>query len=323
MSNTIILKNSSVASKVPNPSDLSLGELAINTTDGKMFTKKGDGTVVEVGSGAPAILDFNTSVSNVYPTIGVETLTNKRHPVTDKPIYTQAWDGLTPNPSNDFTVNTGLTGIDKCWVQRFTIDNNNSETVTGNSNWDISDTSQIYIQASTDGTYTNVILPDNSSFYNNAPYIIILEYTKTLDTSSGPIAGPQSGDILQKVAVDNPFATSTAMTIGLLINEINITPRSTNSTFMITITMPYRIDFDPDEAFAISVYTDDVRTPDKAIGTSFTSSGTIISSLTTALMLSNTTSSVKNIKVKVSSVSNSPLVNALYPNMLIIEEVQN
>jgi hypothetical protein len=31
---------------------LTLGELALNTTDGKLFTKKGDGTVVEIGAGA-------------------------------------------------------------------------------------------------------------------------------------------------------------------------------------------------------------------------------------------------------------------------------
>ena len=48
MANTIILKQSSVASKVPLPGDLSLGELAINTTDGKLFTKKGDGSVIEL-----------------------------------------------------------------------------------------------------------------------------------------------------------------------------------------------------------------------------------------------------------------------------------
>lgn len=50
----IRLKRSSVAAKVPLVSDLDLGEMAINTNDGKVFIKKDDGTasIVEVGGGA-------------------------------------------------------------------------------------------------------------------------------------------------------------------------------------------------------------------------------------------------------------------------------
>ena len=50
MANTIIHKRSSTASAVPTAGSLSLGELAINTTDGKVYLKKGDGSVVEVSS---------------------------------------------------------------------------------------------------------------------------------------------------------------------------------------------------------------------------------------------------------------------------------
>lgn len=46
-------KRSSVADKVPQTTDLALGELAINTYDGKLFLKKNDGveTVIEIGGG--------------------------------------------------------------------------------------------------------------------------------------------------------------------------------------------------------------------------------------------------------------------------------
>lgn len=56
MSNKILHKRSSVASKVPLATDLTLGELSINTADGKIFIKKDNGTVsvVEVGAGASA-----------------------------------------------------------------------------------------------------------------------------------------------------------------------------------------------------------------------------------------------------------------------------
>ena len=47
----IKLKRSPVASKVPVVADLELGELAVNTWDGKLYLKKNDGTdaIVEVG----------------------------------------------------------------------------------------------------------------------------------------------------------------------------------------------------------------------------------------------------------------------------------
>lgn len=53
MANTLRLKRSSVASKVPLTTDLQLGELAINTFDGKLFLKKDNGTasIVEIGAG--------------------------------------------------------------------------------------------------------------------------------------------------------------------------------------------------------------------------------------------------------------------------------
>lgn len=44
MSNRIKLKRSSTVSKVPQIADLTLGELAINTFDGKLFFKKNNGS---------------------------------------------------------------------------------------------------------------------------------------------------------------------------------------------------------------------------------------------------------------------------------------
>ena len=60
MSNTIIIKNSSVASKIPSPGDLTPGELAINTADSKLYTKNDLGVVVELatGEGGGPVGDF-------------------------------------------------------------------------------------------------------------------------------------------------------------------------------------------------------------------------------------------------------------------------
>ena len=52
MASIIRMKRSSVATKEPTTAQLDLGELAINTRDGKLFLKRADGTeqIVEVGA---------------------------------------------------------------------------------------------------------------------------------------------------------------------------------------------------------------------------------------------------------------------------------
>ena len=54
MANLIKIKRSDVPGRIPTTSDLDLGELAVNTHDGKLYLKKNDGTasIVEVGASA-------------------------------------------------------------------------------------------------------------------------------------------------------------------------------------------------------------------------------------------------------------------------------
>jgi len=53
MANTVKLKRSAVPAKVPTTGDLQLGEIGVNTYDGKLYIKKDDGaeSIVEVGAG--------------------------------------------------------------------------------------------------------------------------------------------------------------------------------------------------------------------------------------------------------------------------------
>lgn len=53
MANLIKLKRSAVAGKAPAVGDLALGELALNTYDGKLYTKKDNGTasIVDLSAG--------------------------------------------------------------------------------------------------------------------------------------------------------------------------------------------------------------------------------------------------------------------------------
>ena len=63
MANQIILKRSSTTGKVPTTAQLALGEIAINTHDGKIFIKKDNGvpTVVEIGG----VTSVNTQTGDV------------------------------------------------------------------------------------------------------------------------------------------------------------------------------------------------------------------------------------------------------------------
>ena len=55
----IKFKRSAVAGKVPTTADLELGQLAINTNDGKLFIKKDDGTasIIEIGATTGSVND--------------------------------------------------------------------------------------------------------------------------------------------------------------------------------------------------------------------------------------------------------------------------
>ena len=73
MANTIKVKRSATQSAIPTTGQLELGELAINTYDGKLFIKKDNGTasVVEIGAGSGTV----TSVGFTGGLISVATAT--------------------------------------------------------------------------------------------------------------------------------------------------------------------------------------------------------------------------------------------------------
>jgi len=59
MANIIKIKQSAVPSRVPTTSDLALGELGVNTYDGKLYAKKDNGVVSIIEIGAAG--SFSTS----------------------------------------------------------------------------------------------------------------------------------------------------------------------------------------------------------------------------------------------------------------------
>ena len=78
------IKQSSVAGKIPSASDLEQGELALNVTDVKLYSKNGSGAIITLASGATSsdevfdmgnvnrqvILDGGDSNDSVFTTHG-------------------------------------------------------------------------------------------------------------------------------------------------------------------------------------------------------------------------------------------------------------
>ena len=71
MAQIVKLKRSSVAEKVPTASDLELGELAMNTVDGKVYFEKNDGspsvqTILTTDSQTTGSIDLTGAVTASY-----------------------------------------------------------------------------------------------------------------------------------------------------------------------------------------------------------------------------------------------------------------
>ena len=98
MAQTVLLKRSSVAGNVPDSSDLSLGEIAVNTADGAVYIKKGNNDIVAVADND--ILHIDTTNSRVG--IGTTSPTGTFHVVGSNAIIDTAdGSGLTINrPGN-------------------------------------------------------------------------------------------------------------------------------------------------------------------------------------------------------------------------------
>lgn len=70
MSNNIVLKNNQISGVVPSPDELVLGEVAINTADGILYTKTNSGDIKAIGAGAGGDITINSPVQSVAGRIG-------------------------------------------------------------------------------------------------------------------------------------------------------------------------------------------------------------------------------------------------------------
>lgn len=107
----IKLKRSGVAGKAPLAGDLDLGELAVNTYDGKLYLRKNDGTdaIVEVGpvrsvagrtgSVALAIAD----IASLQTALDGKAATSHGHAISDVTDLQASLDAMAPVESPSFT----------------------------------------------------------------------------------------------------------------------------------------------------------------------------------------------------------------------------
>ena len=111
MPSKIILKKSSVASKVPVAGDLDFGELAINYSDSKLYFKKADGSIGSFTSAAAAVNSVAGYTGDVTATNLLDAI--KTVDGTGSGLDADTLDGLSSasfylasNP-NGYTTNTG------------------------------------------------------------------------------------------------------------------------------------------------------------------------------------------------------------------------
>ena len=128
------------------------------------------------------------SSSVPYPKVGIETLTNKRHPLNNKPIYTIAYSGT--STGTDIVIPTGLTNIEYSEVISHVIyGDSNTMSGTGSYHNDTYSENRCYIR--TNGSEIVLSISDGNVNYDNNEYYIVIEYTKTADTSTSPIVSSQ------------------------------------------------------------------------------------------------------------------------------------
>ena len=111
MAQTIKLKRSSVAGNVPGSSDLSLGEIALNTADGAVYIKKGNNDIVAVADNDILHIDTTNSRVGIGDTSPDFKLAIRTPAIPSGSTYSWPLDLSRPNTDNrGLTFGVGSSG---------------------------------------------------------------------------------------------------------------------------------------------------------------------------------------------------------------------
>lgn len=221
MAQTIKLKRSSVSGNVPSTSQLELGELAINTFDGKVYIKKDNGTesVIQVGG-----------ASELEPTSSVYT----------KYIYTAASSQVTfsgsDNNSNTLSYTEGYTevylnGIKLVSGTDYTATNGYSIVLTSGAS--AADTLEVIAMGGTDVINLIVSRGFNSFVYTATASQTVFsgsdDNADTLAYTAGQLQVFLNGVLLDSSDYTATNGTSITLDAGAALNDtINVMAYSTN-----------------------------------------------------------------------------------------------
>jgi len=89
MSKTIQIKRSSTQGAIPLTSNLVLGELALNTFDGKLYSKKNDGTesIIEIGGSTGSAINIQESTTTATNNQTVFVVSGKVCTITELEVF--------------------------------------------------------------------------------------------------------------------------------------------------------------------------------------------------------------------------------------------
>jgi len=205
MATNIVLKRSSTSGAVPSASDLALGEIAINTYDGKMFTKKtvsGTSSIVEL-TGSIALSSSAFDLIN-YKFVATSNQTSFSGNDANSVSLSYAsgtiqvfLNGILLDPT-DYTasngtsvvLDTGATSGDILFISRF----------AGVNPFDdfkyVADANQTTFTGSDANSETLIYTPSNLAVYLNGVLLDPTDFTATSGTSVVLASGASAGDIL-------------------------------------------------------------------------------------------------------------------------------
>ena len=234
MAANIKLKRSAVQSRVPTTTDLELGELGLNTYDGKVYMKKDDGTaaIVEVGGAVDSVNTLTGAVS-----LGIEDLDDFTLASADSIPY-DTWSADNTPSAGEWHINSSFFYLPK-------VDSNGSDQ---SSNLEALDgtTSLTISQGGTDYVITNATLFSSELGSANQRAFItsgssaggVIATINSAITKSGGITIACSsfstsllplanGDILQYVSADSKFKPAQLPTAVSSIDDLSDVDTST------------------------------------------------------------------------------------------------